>query len=908
MNDFRDKDLTPISRKHRLMAAALPMEENTLPGNASRSDRNGIGLVHCFICGSGVTPGKELPLQVKYQRENFPFFPFLQNQEPAPGAAEVSADGHALVCAVCHCFLAEQWNSFERSRTPIEKRMYWLKRPYQCDSRRIPQEWNISYDLERRISVGSQNFDGNESDFSSFSDNDNMSDQELDLVDRGGGSKDKCFRVTSNNSKVSKDGLRKSSTISVKNSPDSQRAIRYPVSVYAAQDTPKSDSTLPPRRTSKIMNHVSQSSVSLAQLQESLPQRCYDSPSVETPVQDNGIIMRNKQWLPERNAKHPETRQPVADNSCKARLQSPLFRHSHKGTDVTDAVSVLSPVGASVAAPGRRDATNTRRDADFRRYHGISSGGGDSDNSDNHEINITSDDERDVFHAERGVTEHREDAPSFSSSSSSSLSRPHRGERLTSRECACFICGSRLPQAGRFKVSVQKQERAASEPFFPFLCLHNPPPGAVPLSPGGSTLVCASCHSSLMQQWQGFQLADVPVLQRLYVVPLNTGAPTGRHSPPFMGGEEATKREAKLQQNPHRHPYALPSGLSPSTSTSAHGATREACYLCGQDCGREVKVAYARAGEGKARGSMYFPFINLLPCPPNARGVRDGRVHCCGTCHGILEDIWAAYRLCLSEELITSVNTFLGRYHQALNTAGSGGGGSSGGTNPGSRSLAPSATVVAPTGVPPGGGGGGGHHASVCYLCGSELGNSAERQIRVNPPGRGAEREPFFPFLTVHPPAPRARPPDATGLVSSCVLCYHDLLGQWAQHESQAAGSGTPASSPWSRQYGCDTFVCFFCRQEKRRPLGLRAVKVARLPVFLYAPRVSRTLVVDDGKQLTIGSCVDCKAVVLAGQNMKPDGDRIETGGGPTQASHKVRKADSQWTANQWPALLPHLH
>ena len=50
MNDFRDKDLTPISRKHRLMAAALPMEENTLPGNACRSDRNGIGLIYYFIC------------------------------------------------------------------------------------------------------------------------------------------------------------------------------------------------------------------------------------------------------------------------------------------------------------------------------------------------------------------------------------------------------------------------------------------------------------------------------------------------------------------------------------------------------------------------------------------------------------------------------------------------------------------------------------------------------------------------------------------------------------------------------------------------------------------------------------------------------------------------------------------
>ncbi|KAL3065373.1 hypothetical protein OYC64_015528 [Pagothenia borchgrevinki] len=221
MNSPCDIELAALSRKHRLMAAAMPEEDSLLPGNTSTTDRNGLGgLVHCFICGSGVTPGKELRLQVTYQKERLPFFPFLQNQEPAPGACELSPDGHTLVCAVCHFFLSEQWNSFERSRTPIEKRMYWLKRPYQCDSRRVPQEWNLSYDLERRISGGA------DSDFSSFSDNENMSDQEMDLVDRASMSKDKCMTASG---KSPRDSNKKNNVISVKNSPDSQRAMRYPV-------------------------------------------------------------------------------------------------------------------------------------------------------------------------------------------------------------------------------------------------------------------------------------------------------------------------------------------------------------------------------------------------------------------------------------------------------------------------------------------------------------------------------------------------------------------------------------------------------------------------------------------------------------------------------------------------------
>lgn len=292
-----------------------------------------------------------------------------------------------------------------------------------------------------------------------------------------------------------------------------------------------------------------------------------------------------------------------------------------------------------------------------------------------------------------------------------------------------------------------------------------------------------------------------------------------------------------------------------------------------------MRVAYVQAGAGKSRGLMYFPFINMLPCPPNAQRVRNGRVHCCPQCHLILEDIWAAYRLSLSEELITSVSSFLVRYHAAMAIEGSSKGVSS---RPGSS-------------------------VAVCYLCGSELCAGGDFQLHVNPPGRCGEREPFFPFLTVHPPAPRAKPVDSTGLVSACNLCYHDLHAQWAQHESKGASAAStsgnitpqPPSSPWARQYSCESFVCFFCRQEQRRLGRLSAVTVARLPVFLYAPRGARMLLVDDGRRLVIGSCVECKAMVQVGQSMQQDRERLgrRTSDGETkgpeptsaQSRHKVR-------------------
>uniref|UniRef100_A0A087YHR7 Genetic suppressor element-like domain-containing protein n=1 Tax=Poecilia formosa TaxID=48698 RepID=A0A087YHR7_POEFO len=658
----------------RLMAASMPGEDSALPRSTSRADRNGLGgLVHCFICGSGVTPGKELRLQVTYQKERSPFFPFLQNQEPAPGACELSPDGCALVCAVCHCFLTEQWNSFERSRTPIEKRMYWLKRPYQCDSRRVPQEWNISYDLERRISVGSHNYDGGaESDFSSFSENENLSDQEMDLVERVG--KDKCLRAP----------------------------VKFP----------------------------------------------RDSSSSCAPSSHPSLL--------------------------------------HRGRAEGNSSAAPSPVIPKCNSAVAREIN--------------------SDNSgEDQEINITSDDERDIRGAKAGPTTQLRAA-----SDPSARRVSHHPASSSAEERVCYICGSGLRHGAHFKISVQKQERAQGEPFFPFLWLHSAPRGAVPISPSGTTIVCGSCHSSLMQQWESFQLADVPVLQRLYVVPLNqTSSASGLH--PSQHNTLDRRTPGSLEVTPEPKP------------------SHEACFLCGQEGRGDLRVVYAKAGIGKSRAVMYFPFIGLLPCPPNAQAVKNGRVHCCPQCHAILQDIWGAYRLSLSEDLITSVSSFLVRYHSSLSADGSG-------------------PVHSQVGVVS-------RHSSslsVCYLCGAELSAGAEYQLHVNPPSRFVEREPFFPFLTVYPPAPGAKPVDATGLVSACKLCYHDLHSQWAQHESVPGANSHPSSSQWARQYSCEAFVCFFCRQEQHRQGRLCAVTVARLPVFLYAPRSPRMLLVDDGRRLVI--------------------------------------------------------
>ncbi|GCB74578.1 hypothetical protein scyTo_0003669 [Scyliorhinus torazame] len=690
----------PVSRKDRLMAAIAPGEESSLSGSAAR--------LHCFICGGWMSPGREQQLQVRDGCDS-PYFPFLLQQEPAPGARAVSAEGWVSVCSVCRCFLGEQWEAFERSRTPVDKRMYWLKRPHQCDSRRAPQEWNPSYQPEGSLvqGRGSASQELLDSSLSSLSDQD-ISDQELEL---------------DHLAHPPHPGLGTAST----------RAHHLPPGLALPFGTPS--------------------------------------------AQD----LANSHQAQHRNAAYPRAMQGADADAVPTPGMSP-----HAAASSSDETpGQLTPFKFS---DGSNICGSTSSEDEL-----IVPGSRANDAGQNGEISV-----QEVARINRQV---REVGSIIAKARSAAAPQDH----------SCFICGARLLRNTQHRVHVQKQESTSTEPFFPFLWLHNPPPGACPLSPEGSTLICSFCHVSLMQQWQGFEMANVPVLQRLYVVPLNAAV---------LG--TVTKSIGERDPGGGRKP-PLP-----------------CCYLCGEDCGRETRAVHSRSLTGRAQDNpMYFPFIRLLPCPPNSKAMTEcGEVSCCRRCYAVLEDMWAAYTVSECEELISSTQAFLRSYLQV----------NAGTSHP---------NAVARQTLRAG-------RTSVCLLCGTELEPGREFQLNVNPPSRHGDREPFFPFLASYLRPARAQPVDSTGLAFACVLCYHDLLEQWWRGKN----SQHP-SSPWSRQYKVDMFVCFFCRQERRRNLGLKTITINRLPVFLHAPRVAEALVVDNGEYLTIGTCEDCRAVVLAGNCLK---------------------------------------
>uniref|UniRef100_T1J0M1 Genetic suppressor element-like domain-containing protein n=1 Tax=Strigamia maritima TaxID=126957 RepID=T1J0M1_STRMM len=104
---------------------------------------HGVGVATiCFVCGSN---GAEHYVHVK-PRETGSSFPFLEHHVPPEGADVPSnEDGIARSCYLCYSFLNQQWDAYERTRTPHVKRLYWLKRtdngPYMGAEMRLQGEY-----------------------------------------------------------------------------------------------------------------------------------------------------------------------------------------------------------------------------------------------------------------------------------------------------------------------------------------------------------------------------------------------------------------------------------------------------------------------------------------------------------------------------------------------------------------------------------------------------------------------------------------------------------------------------------------------------------------------------------------------------------------------------------------------
>ncbi|XP_039262758.2 uncharacterized protein LOC120338850 [Styela clava] len=117
----------------------------------------------CFVCGNKMLENtaellysrvRSPSAQYKY---GCPFFPFLEYHDPAPGAERMSDHWSVVSCQVCKAFLTQQWDSFERTHVPINKRLYWLKRPTGCEIRQPVSQIELEEILNEHSKENSDN-------------------------------------------------------------------------------------------------------------------------------------------------------------------------------------------------------------------------------------------------------------------------------------------------------------------------------------------------------------------------------------------------------------------------------------------------------------------------------------------------------------------------------------------------------------------------------------------------------------------------------------------------------------------------------------------------------------------------------------------------------------------------------
>ena len=269
----------------------------------------------------------------------------------------------------------------------------------------------------------------------------------------------------------------------------------------------------------------------------------------------------------------------------------------------------------------------------------------------------------------------------------------------------------------------------------------------------------------------------------------------------------------------------------------------------------------------KSRGAMYFPFINMLPCPPNALGVRNGRVHCCPQCHFILEaDLgristqpqWRPHHLC--QLLPGQVPRCHGRW--GLWTS----------PFPDRCDLSPRQLHVGVLPV---------WSWSVCRWR-----VPAARQTRPGVVGRVSLSSPFSPSTLLLPVPSQWTPRAWCRLVISATMTYTPSglsmrARAWVPPPLLLLVYPVPTPSRPAPLGPASTAARPLCVSSAGRSSAGKAGCALSLwpgcPCFLYAPRSTRTLLVDDGRRLVIGSCVECKAMVQVGQSMQQDRDRLGT-------------------------------
>lgn len=825
---------------------------------------------YCYVCAGSRA---EYTIFSKPYGDH-PFFPFLEHHQPPEGAESMRPDGRVLTCFVCYTFLTQQWDQYERTKTPQSKRIYWLKRldggPFAGMDVNLQQDYESLFETSN---LGSE-MDNRQKQKYNRSPYLNTVDIKPKLNERPEHAHPGAFSFTTRSSDKS-DTTTPSSILDLslpartpsRTSNSSSPAINVDICYMCGQEskTVFGIYAKPVPNCPYFPSIVSQPKPSNAKPMDSTGRvfscdTCFKILIQQWDYFERKNILQNERLYQVKtiSKSEDESKRSFVCYTCGMVTQISVQRFIHAYPEKSGdphfsfLLSVNPHPGANKLANGKATVCSLCFKTLSRQLRV-------------YELSNTPEEKRKYKILNETVSENfsvlREHLKSCGQSQASDQKHD------------CYLCECSTDSL------ILINTLPVSDIYFPFIRSIPKPTNACSIDNEGHVRVCKQCSDSLIYQFEVFEHTHIPINQRQYKV------------------------NSKLSNENHFH--ETPPYLTKSSENNDFPPRKaEVCSLCERPLVNENACYIETVPQ---ENSMYFPSILML-LKPNTKTVDQyGRVLSCNQCRLILKNQWEVFETAHvphsqrqyeifppkkepehsvninndihipnsstalhiqvsspdlkvdltkhpnMEPLLTTVNTLSVTTITPTNASAS--------NSPLITDLKLSKSqdesiprITGPLDVPP-------SRPLLlapiyCHVC-KELNVSGLtytiKSLPTTPVGidKPPEEVPFFPFLTKHtiPDGEKLRN-DSSALV--CMFCYHSLISQWLAYESSPFPED---SNRWHRRYNTNNYVCYICGITTYRK-RVCTISVKDFPFLLEHSRPPGALTVLNGE--CVVTCQTC--------------------------------------------------
>ncbi|XP_023217672.1 uncharacterized protein LOC111620060 [Centruroides sculpturatus] len=771
-------------------------------------DQQGISSCVCFVCGS---VGADYQLHSK-SRYSGPYFPFLERHHCPDDAEKPGADGVVAACLVCYSFLTQQWETFEREKTPLGKRLYWLKRvddgPYAGMDVKTQADYESnafdfgSHHSDRRPESSRSRFglDRPDSGESAGSGGRGRSDRGLsvDPVEGGGGDAldlSMPSRASSGSSAVAPSPLPPPADVCFLCSEESAGAL---LNVYAR---PVSNCPFFPN----LAWHPKPSNA------KSLDR----SGRVQVCELCHRFLLQQWDCYQRQNVPHSDRTYVLNRNGGKQFTSTRMNSSSRDTTFVCFTCGMENPVSVQRVLSACPEADG---DSYFSFLEQIKPPPGAIPLNSQSKALVCSLCYKSLsrqlkVYQMSGTPEVERKYKILNEAVDSegmSVLRQHLkgNEKIRKQDSvACYVCEhltsvdqlhplDTLPQNGNM--------------YFPFIRGLLRPSFARPMDHHGKVLVCLPCQMSLENQWKTFESAHIPSSQRQYTMPLvQSQRSDTKPVLSYPGGDvsrnpnsalciQVTSPEVQIE---NIRPLSNHEPLLTTVSTlSLNSITTQQANFSTLSSGKPLDLETSHLMKHLI-GHQSPRSKNMSHLPSKQHSMKT-----------MLEDQHPIYiqtrpRISgpldhsLGQPLLVAVNCFIcGEY--------------------------------SPSG-----------HTFRVQAAPDRSSSSSTDDHRISP---------FFPFLTKHTPSPGAECLAEDGSTLVCTFCFHSLIAQWLAYETSAQPED---DNCWQRKYNCHHYVCYICGIMTYRK-RIRSITILDFPFLVEHPRPPGALTLDNGESVV--TCLTC--------------------------------------------------